>query len=146
MIFTEGICVNEHAALRLWAQKRNGATRLFEKPKIRRRAFLLGFDWQACICAAIGLSSTGGLILVNAIEALRILDDDVQFLSQVLEGLVRRQVQPVKAAGRQRDASCDGNSVGRQVGGGVRSPGVCSGQLVRCPPLLNREELRPVRP
>lgn len=42
--------------------------------------------------------------LVDAVEALSVLDGDVQLLSELLERLVRRQVQTVKAeAGTEED-------------------------------------------
>lgn len=46
------------------------------------------------------MASLAGEGLIDPVEALSVLDGDVKFLPQLLERLVRRQVQSVEAVGR----------------------------------------------
>lgn len=59
-------------------------------------------------------------ILVDSLEALRVLHSHEEFLSQVLKGFVSGQIQAVETR-------------------------VSSWQLIWCSPLLNCEQLRPIR-
>lgn len=82
--------------------------------------------WDACHAgfpSADGtchLSSSAPPALIHPVETLRVLNRDMKFLPQFLEGLVRRQVEPVEAVEkqlvnveiafskrRQRSESCD---------------------------------------